>query len=339
MTALSPPWPGAVGVSGGGDSVALMKLLTDWASNQGAAPPVVLTVDHGLRPDSHKQAEQVRKLARGMGLPVHVLPWAGAKPSADIEAEARKARYRLMGGWCQANRIGALYLAHTLEDQAETFLLRLARGSGVDGLAAMQTISALPNPEFTEIGLVRPLLEFQRAELRQFLKAQGIGWAEDAMNSDPQFARSRLRAAWPQLESLGLLPARIADAARHLARARAVLDDLTATFLQRGVRYQPGTVLLDPVRLKLLPREIGLRALARVLSDVSGSEYRPRFESLERLFDCILGGRLGKGATLHGCSIGPAPVRDQIFGSATLTISREKGRREREPQASRSRKR
>jgi tRNA(Ile)-lysidine synthase len=331
MTALGPPWPAAVAVSGGGDSVALMLLLSDWAKAQNRPQPVVLHVDHGLRADSQKDAEHVGKLARRAGLKPHILVWKEKKPKSDIEAEARAARYGLMGPWCAEHEIPALYVGHTLEDQAETFLLRLARGSGLDGLAGMQPLSPLPLPEVAEIKLVRPLLDFAREELRDFLRAQKVGWVEDPMNADPRFSRSRIRAAWPQLTELGLSPPRIADAARHLARARAVLEGLTEAFLQRGVRFAETGALLDTLRLKMLPREIGLRALATVLSRVSGEEYRPRFDSLERLFESIVGGTLGGGATLHGCIVAPAAATEQVFGSATITLSREPARRSREP--------
>ena len=334
MAALGAPWPAAVGVSGGGDSVALMLLLADWAKAAKHPDPVVLTVDHGLLPHSQKEAERVRKLASATGLKAHVLTWKGAKPSSDIEAEARSARYALMGAWCDEHRIPFLYVAHTEEDQAETFLLRLARGSGLDGLSAMQAVSPVPVAEYASISLVRPLLEFGKAGLRDFLRSRKIEWSDDPMNGDPRFARVRLRAAWPQLEQLGLSPSRIADAARHLARARTALENMTESYLQRGTRAgEDGTVALDPLRLKMLPREVGLRSLAAVLSRVSGEEYRPRFESLERLFDSVLGNSLAGGATLHGCIVAPAPASGQVFGSATITVTRESPRKVREPAA------
>jgi tRNA(Ile)-lysidine synthase len=333
MEALSPPWPGAVGVSGGGDSLALMLLLGHWAKAKGLPLPAVLSVDHGLRPGSHKEGERVRKLAAAAGLAAHVLAWKGAKPDSDIEAEARAARYALMGRWCADHRCPALYVAHTLEDQAETFLLRLGRGSGLDGLAGMQPISPLPIPELGQIRLVRPLLEFRRDELREFLKAQRMEWLDDPMNADPRFGRARLRTAWPALQELGLLPERVAGAATHLARARAALEAMTEDFLRRGARFDDNGATLDPLRLKMLPREVGLRALAAVLSRVSGEEYRPRFDSLERLFDAILSGSLAGGGTLHGCIVAPAPQREQMFGSATLAISRETRGKIKEPAA------
>lgn len=310
-----------------------MLLLQDWASRQPHPLPVVLTVDHGLRPSGAKEAEQVRKLARAAGLSAHVLAWKNAKPAADIEAEARAARYSVMGRWCAEHQFSALYVAHTLEDQAETFLLRLARGSGLDGLAAMQAISPLPVPEFSQIKLVRPLLDISKEELRAFLTSRQIAWTEDPMNADTRFSRARMRAAWPQLCELGLFPQRIADAARHLARARLALEELTNGFLHRGVRFGGGGAALDPLRLKMLPREVGLRALAAVLSRVSGEAYRPRFESLERLFDSIVSGLLDGGATLHGCIVAPAAAADRVFGSATLTIQREAPRKVKEPAA------
>jgi tRNA(Ile)-lysidine synthase len=339
MQGIGAPWPGAVGVSGGGDSIALMLLLADWAKAENKPAPIVLSVDHGLRPDSHKDAEHVKKVARDAGLKAHVLTWKGGKPASDVEAEARAARYRLMGEWCRDNEVPALYVAHTLEDQAETFLLRLGRGSGLDGLSAMRAVSPLPVAEFAAVALVRPLLEFRRDELRAFLKGGRVDWRDDPMNTDPRFARARVRASWPTLEDIGLSPVRVADAADHLGRARAALEELTQGLIQRAVHFGPESAALDPLRLKMQPREIGLRALAAVLSRVSGEVYRPRFDSLERLFDSIVSGTLGGGATLHSCQVAPASAAGQAFGSATLTISREKPRDAREPAAASQRKR
>src|SRR5262249_6478014 len=127
MAALGAPRPVAVGVSGGSDSVALMLLLRDWAKRQRIAAPVVLSVDHGLRARSAADARQVLHWAKAAGLKAHVLAWKGTKPAADIEAAAREARYRLMGERCRAHGIERLCVAHTRDDQAETFLLRLAR--------------------------------------------------------------------------------------------------------------------------------------------------------------------------------------------------------------------
>ena len=132
-----------VAVSGGGDSLALMHLLARWARTRRLTAPVVLTVDHGLRKTSAGDARQVAAWAKKAGLKAHVLVWRGKKPKSGIEALAREARYRLMGTWMTKQGINTLFVGHTEDDQAETFLLRLARGSGLDGLAAMRVSCAL----------------------------------------------------------------------------------------------------------------------------------------------------------------------------------------------------
>ena len=333
LRAVGDVWPGAVAVSGGGDSVALMLLLAAYAKQAKLPPPVVLTVDHGLRADSAKDAKAVARIASDAGLKPHVLTFKGAAPKSDIEAQARGARYQLMGEWLAAHQMSALYVAHSMEDQAETFLLRLARGSGLDGLSAMRAVAPFPLPGFGGLKLVRPLLDFPRAALRDYLKAKKQSWLEDPMNADPRFARSKLRASWPQLEALGLTAQRVADAAEHLGRAREALEDMTQALLARAARFEGEGALVDSVRLKMAPREVGLRALAQVLSRISGDAYRPRFGRLERLFDSIRDGTLAGGATLHGCIVAPAPRAVSAFGTGTLTVSREKARSEREPTA------
>jgi tRNA(Ile)-lysidine synthase len=304
------PWPGAVAVSGGADSLALMHLLAAWAKKQRKPAPVVLTVDHGLREGSAADARKVARWARAAGLKAHVLTWTGAKPASDIEAAARAARYGLMAQWCRAKSIAALYAGHTRDDQAETFLLRLARGSGLDGLAAMRAVS--PCPGHADIALVRPLLGFARDDVRAGLTE----WIEDPMNSDPRFGRVRVREA---LARLGVSSARIAAAAAHLDRARQALEEVTEVVLRRACTPDGTALVVETAALTLVPREIGLRALAHLLMAVSGQAYRPRFERLERLFDRLGNDDLGAGCTLHGCKIAPA-------GAGRIRISPEKGR-------------
>ena len=325
--AQGAPWPGAVAVSGGGDSKALMLLLADWARSAARSAPVILTVDHGLAPNSARTAAAVVASARHHGLEAHRLAWKGAKPDADIEAAARVARYRLMGEWCEAHGVKGLYVAHTLEDQAETFLLRLARGSGLDGLAAMRTRSPFPLQGFDRLCVVRPLLDIQRDHLRAWLAARHEDWSEDPMNGDPRFARVRIREALPALAALGLSPQRLAAAAQHLSRARDALEDATGELLEAACRFETDRVLVDGARLAAAPPEVGLRALAHVLSRVSGEAYRPRFERLERLYRAIREGELKSARTLHGCRIGRAPRIASIFGPFTLIVVREPGRR------------
>ncbi|HEY4126332.1 MAG TPA: tRNA lysidine(34) synthetase TilS [Rhizomicrobium sp.] len=325
MATLGNLWPGAIAVSGGGDSLALMHLAADWARARKLQSPKILTVDHGLTKGSRAHANEVKAQAKSLGLDCIVLSWKGAKPKSDIEAAAREARYRLMGQWCARKKIASLYIAHTQDDQAETFLLRLARGSGLDGLSAMREVAPYPVPGFSGLSLIRPLLDLTRTQLRQFLTARHIAWHEDPMNADPRFARVRLREIWPVLEGAGLTSARIAAGARHLARAREALERQTADLLEAITRREGRHLLIDGAMLAAAPRELGLRALAELLKQMGGQTYRPRFEQLESLFDALSSGQFA-ARTLHGCRLGPAPKRFAAFGSRTLALEKEPGR-------------
>ena len=325
LLAAGAPWPGAVAVSGGGDSIALMHLLADWAKKNRRAPPHVVTVDHGLRADSSQDARKVARWAKALGLKPQTLRWKGPHPASDLEAAARDARYRLMGDWARKKGIAALYVAHTLDDQAETFLLRLMRGSGLDGLSAMRALASFPLADFAELRVVRPLLGFERKQVRAHLRARGSKWLEDSMNEDQRFARVRLREAWPALEAAGLTTQRLAAAASHLARAREALESVTEAVIVRAVRPSSDGIKVDRLALVSAPREIGLRTLARLLMAVSGQTYRPRFERLERLYDRIAASAIGGGCTLHGCRLFIVPSADGALAGETLAIVPENG--------------
>lgn len=304
-----------------------MELFADWCEEMRAAPPVVLIVDHALRDSSKDEAAKVKAWARAKGSHAHILFWKGHKPVSGIEGKAREARYALLGEWCAAHDVPNLFVAHTLDDQAETFLLRLGRGSGVDGLSAMNPRAALPVAGIPNVEILRPLLEIGRTELRAFLIARGTPWLEDPMNEDSRFARARLRKALPTLEAAGIPAWRIAEAARHLSRAREALEWATKAFLAAHARLENRDfALLDVSALARANRETGLRALSALLLAVSGKVYRPRFERLEPLFDSIVTGKFAGARTLSGCRIGHAPKARAVFGPATLLITRESPR-------------
>ena len=323
---LAPGW--AVAVSGGGDSVALMHLAAHYARGRDLPLPIVVTVDHGLRPASAKDAKSVASWARRLELKAQVLTWRGKKPKTGIEAAARDARYRLMGRFLHDNKITILFAGHNQDDQAETFLLRLARGSGLDGLAGMPALGNWPVAGFAGLKLARPLLGLGREALRDYLRAKDQAWLEDPMNQDPAFDRIKVRQAQTVLAEAGLSAARIAAAAAHLARARESLEVMTEAVLARALRKQDESgVVLDGAALAAAPREVGLRALARVLMTVGGETYRPRFDSLERLFDRIAAQDLRGGATLHGCQLRPLGNKGGEFAPYALSITRESPRK------------
>lgn len=302
MAALGPfePRPHvAAAVSGGPDSLALAVLLQDWVVVQGGRL-TAFTVDHGLRKEAAAEAAWVGRLMKQRGIAHHILRWRGPKPAASRQAAARAARYGLLLRACETRGILHLALAHHLEDQAETFLLRLGRGSGLDGLAAMAPVS-----ETSGLRLLRPLLSQPKARLVDSLTAAGLDWVEDPSNRDEAFARVRLRRLLPELAGEGMTPARFGHATRNLGRARAALEADVAAALARAVRTDPaGFLELDPARLAGQSDEVALRALARCLMAVGGGDYTPRLERLERLHTYMKGG-LEKAVTLAGCRILP----------------------------------
>lgn len=292
----------AVAVSGGADSMALALLAARWArAKRGEA--VALTVDHGLRAESRAEAAEVARRLTARGLRHRVLRWRGPKPDTGIQAAARAARYELLGGWCRRHGILHLLLAHHLEDQAETLMLRLGRGSGVDGLAAMAAVT-----ETSSLRLVRPLLGVPRARLRAFLDRHGVDWIEDPANRDRSHARVRMRDMLPGLAAEGLDAARLARTARNMARARAALETGTAELLARACSILPeGYCRLDARALAAAPAEVSLRALARVVTCIGGRQYPPRLERLERLHRTVTGDAAWRARTLSGCRLAPGP--------------------------------
>ena len=286
-----------VAVSGGADSLALALLADEWARAKGGGV-VALTVDHGLRPGSAAEAAQVGVWLTAIGIEHHVLRWEGDKPAADVQAAARAARYRLLESWCLDHGALHLLLGHHQDDQAETLLLRLGRGSGVDGLAAMAAIE-----ETRSLRLLRPLLDVPSARLRAGLAAAGHSWVEDPSNVNPAYARVRWRRLAPHLAAEGLTPARLGATARRLGRARAALEGQVAEAVSRHVTLHPaGFGLLAGEALAALPEEIGLRLLARLVLAIGGGAYVPRLERLERLYHDLTGG--GRAArTLAGCRL------------------------------------
>ncbi len=295
----------ALAVSGGPDSLALMHLVAGW---RGAARAVsVLTVDHALRAGSREEAETVSAGAHALGFPHRILTWRHGPVEARIQARAREARYSLMADYCAAHDIPALVTAHHLDDCAETFLMRLARGSGLDGLAAIPEEGS-----WAGLTLLRPLLDVPKARLVATVCAAGIPFVTDPSNADPRFERTQLRGAMQTLEGLGLTAEAIALSAKRLRRARVSLDADTDRFLETCEERSPaGYVSVDLEALFGTSEEIALRTLQRLVGAVGGAFEPARLAKFEALLEAMKTDPT-KAHTLGGCQV--VPHAGRLYG-------------------------
>jgi tRNA(Ile)-lysidine synthase len=303
----------ALAVSGGPDSLALLHLASRvaarWREERGGGPDLtVLTVDHALRQGSRAEAEMVARASADLGLPHAILTWEhGDAADTGVQEKARAARYHLMTAYAHAHGIQAIVTAHHLDDQAETFLMRLKRGSGLDGLAAIPERST-----WDGVTILRPLLDVPKARLVATLEEQGIAYASDPSNADPRFERARMRAATDALAELGLTPEMLALTARRLRRAREALDHAADTFLADHSKMHADHAVIDQDALLAAPQEIALRALARIIEAVGGSEEPVRLAKLEALC-AALSEHPNTTQTLGHCRIEPKGRRLAIF--------------------------
>jgi tRNA(Ile)-lysidine synthase len=289
----------AVGVSGGPDSMALLWLLSYWAKDRNISINAY-TVDHGLRPESAGEARTVSEWVKDWPkITHHVLVWEGEKPESRILEEARGKRYALIAEAMKKSGTQYLFVAHHRDDQAETFLIRLAKGSGLDGLAAMRPLQK------TEHGIIllRPLLDVSKDDLILLCKDNKIPYVDDPTNKNEEYMRPRLRAAQDVLEEEGLSAKRLALTAKRLARAASALDDLSHDlFTTAIVEANDNGFRFDYKAIHAAHEELVLRLVLQAMDRIHpGGEYGPRLEKVENLLARILRDPDFKGATLGGC--------------------------------------
>lgn len=310
---LGPDFPKAVGlaVSGGGDSMAMLALAHGWARHMGVALRVV-TVDHGLREESADEAAMVARECAALGHTHDTLRWQW-DGQGNLQDAARRARLDLIGQW-RGDTAHVLF-AHTRDDVAETFMMRLVRGSGVDGLSAMSARRWIAESSERGFWQVRPLLAARRAALRHYAETLRIPYVDDPSNEDPRFDRVRIRRA---IAELGLDVEALAETAERMRRAREALEARLASVATAVARegeansLPTGTVAIDRDRFAAVERETQLRLLAKAIGWVTGAEYRPRVTALEDTLDRALG---GAGSTLQGAQV--------LVAKATIHVVRE----------------
>jgi tRNA(Ile)-lysidine synthase len=277
-------------VSGGPDSTALLLLAARWAKGLKRPPKLVaVTIDHGLRAEAAREALAVKRLARRLGVTHRILRWRGKKPKTGLQEAARAARYRLLGQAAADAGHAHILTGHTLDDQAETVLFRLARGSGLVGLAGMANASPLPIGADRIGFLLRPLLRIPKARLFATLRAAGIAFSEDPSNRDPRFTRARLRELMPPLAQEGLSAHGLSRFAARMRRA-----DLTIEFAVAAAREalapepwpERGPVRFETIGFAHLPAEVALRLLGRAIAHV-GNEGPVELAKLESLYEAM----------------------------------------------------
>lgn len=313
-------------VSGGPDSVALMWLAARWRKALKHGPRfVVATVDHGLRAASSREAREVKRLAASLGLPHRTLKWRGAKPQTGVPAAARAARYQLLADVARKENAVAIVTAHTLDDQAETVIMRLSRGSGVAGLAGMARYSRREDTV-----LMRPLLDVPKARLIATLTRAKVAFARDPTNDDPSFTRPRLRAMMPALAAEGADARNLARLAGRLARADAALDLMTdgaELYLRRfdGPERAPQRVTgFDLAAFCLLSEEIRVRLLLRAI-DREGHEGPAELGKVEALLaslDATLAATMRHSGKAPGGRENKVPHFKRSLAGALVSVER-----------------
>jgi tRNA(Ile)-lysidine synthase len=295
---LFADWKGVpaivLAVSGGPDSIALMWLAARWRRTLARGPRLIaVTVDHGLRAEAAREAREVKRLARALDLPHRTMRWTGAKPRSGLPAAARNARYRLLAQAARSSGATHILTAHTRDDQAETLLMRLFRGSGIAGLAAMA-----PLTEREGLWLARPFLNVSKSQLVATLKSAKIGFAEDPTNRDTHFTRPRIRAVMPVLAAEGGDARNLARLASRLARANAAVEILVdgaerylslkdPALRERGASASELEAWsFDARAFAGMPEEVRLRLLLRAI-DRFGHEGPAELGKVESLLSAL----------------------------------------------------
>jgi tRNA(Ile)-lysidine synthase len=313
-------------VSGGPDSIALMWLAARWRSTLARGPRLIaVTIDHGLRAEAASEARDVKRLARTLDLTHRTMRWTGEKPKTGLPAAARTARYRLLAQAARASGATHILTAHTRDDQAETLLMRLLRGSGISGLAAMARES-----ERDGVRLARPFLHVSKSQLVATLKKAKIGFADDPTNRDMNFTRPRLRAIMPVLAAEGGDARNLARLVSRLARANQaveVLVDGAERYLALRDReatragfdanaFDASTFdasTFDAKAFAAMPEEIRLRLLKRAI-DRFGHEGPAELGKVEALLAALdqAGAKRGKKRR---------PMLKQTLAGALVSLS------------------
>lgn len=281
----------AIAVSGGGDSMALLLALYFFIQKSNLDIKLIaLTVDHKLRADAALEALQVQQWCQNLKVEHHILNWQFDEvPKTAIQEKARDARYQLMGEFCVAHDIEKLFVAHNVEDNAETFLMRLKRGAGLAGLGAIAETTERVVSDEQKIQIVRPFLSLKRVELRHYLQQNEQAWIDDVSNENEKYERVQIRNFLTETEILDA--GYVAQSAKRLARANDAVEFYVDDFWQKHVDFTEfGIAHVSLNAFALLPQELKLRLLACLVWAIGGQDNPPRWQKIENLLKQIEAG-------------------------------------------------
>jgi tRNA(Ile)-lysidine synthase len=306
----------AVAVSGGCDSLALLMLIVDYflVNKNYQITLHILTIDHKIRKNSSSEAKKLQKLLKDIlqNFPSHLkfhhriiaIP-KNKIPQKNIEAKLRELRYQIMIDYCKKNLISSIFLGHHLGDIAENFLIRLFRGSSIEGLSSINEIN-----EIDQITLIRPLLNFHKNQLKEYLISKNISWFEDETNDDEKFLRNKIRNFLASFPDENLLQNRLKNTADYFLKMREFFDEKTHIEKSRITQLNPdGSWIIDHHELKKLPQELALKIVGEILISVGKQIYKPRREKLLRFYEYIFSSDKLKPRNFYRCML--KQVNDQ----------------------------
>ncbi|MFV9880102.1 MAG: tRNA lysidine(34) synthetase TilS [Rickettsiales endosymbiont of Dermacentor nuttalli] len=300
----------AVALSGGIDSMALTYLLAEWVRDK-QGKIIAVTVDHGLRVESASEARLIGEQLLKDGIDHVILRWEGlTKPTSNVQERARIARYELLSSWCKKNNILHLCIAHNQEDQIETFLNNLGRGSGIDGLSAMYKIAHVNG-----IRVIRPFLNISKSVLKQYLVSCKCTWYEDSSNNSDKYQRNRLRKILVEhVRDQNLLANRLKSTVENMQRIRNSIENNVSKGAVDAIRiYEEGYAkILVENFIKIDPEE-ALCILSRLITTISGNEKKPRFINIKLLRNLIVNKKFISTITLGGCKVSLIRDKNEIL--------------------------
>ncbi|MBM5783136.1 MAG: tRNA lysidine(34) synthetase TilS [Pelagibacterales bacterium] len=288
----------AVAVSGGSDSLALTLLLKEFCDKNNIQL-FAITVDHKMRQASSKEALNLNEILQKKHINHQISEIDLEKiPQKNIEANLREQRYEILYNFCKINKIKHLFLGHIESDIAENFLIRLFRGSGLDGLSAISE-----NSQYKKINLIRPLLQFNKETLQSFLCDKKLKWFEDESNKDEKFLRNKIRNFFNSFEEEDIIQKRIKIASEEISKMRDFFDSIMLEKAKNIIKFKENLFLINHKELQKLEEKFALKIISLSAMEVSGKKYKPRLKELKLFYRYLIENNKIKPRSFYGCII------------------------------------